>query len=374
MADPVNTDPLEAIQLEDGIGLCMSGGGFRAMIFHLGALWRLNELGLLRRIQRFSSVSGGSITNGALAFGWSRLAFDANGSAVNLGEIVGKPLLAFAKQKVDVKAALVGLLPGQSGAHRVSLAYDKALFHGASLQDLPSTPRFVFNTTNLMSGSLLRISADYAADHRIGQIERPHFRLADVVAASSAFPPVLSPLDLKFGDQKMVPWPDAALGGPPYTQRAVLTDGGVYDNLGLETVWKRYRTILVSNAGRNVGAEEQPWHSWPLQLYRVLNVIHNQVDNARERQLIALARAKLRIVAYWAIETEPSGYQVKPALVLSDEERARSAGISTRLSKLSTEDCALLMRHAYLLCDLAVRRFVDPNLPPPAAFPEFGNP
>ena len=40
-------------KLEDGIALCMSGGGYRAMVFHLGALIRLNEAGLLRQMGRF---------------------------------------------------------------------------------------------------------------------------------------------------------------------------------------------------------------------------------------------------------------------------------------------------------------------------------
>src|SRR5258708_12082538 len=45
-----------------GIALCLSGGGYRAMLFHLGTLWRLNELGYLPKLDRISSVSGGSIT------------------------------------------------------------------------------------------------------------------------------------------------------------------------------------------------------------------------------------------------------------------------------------------------------------------------
>ncbi len=48
-------------QLEDGIGLALSGGGYRAMVFHVGALIRLNEVALLRKVKRISSVSGGSI-------------------------------------------------------------------------------------------------------------------------------------------------------------------------------------------------------------------------------------------------------------------------------------------------------------------------
>lgn len=54
---------------EEGIGLALSGGGFRAMLFHLGSLWRLNELGLLQKLNRISSVSGGSLLAGRLAAG-----------------------------------------------------------------------------------------------------------------------------------------------------------------------------------------------------------------------------------------------------------------------------------------------------------------
>ena len=49
------------------IGLALSGGGFRAALFHVGVLARLAELGLLRRVEVVSSVSGGSII-GALYY------------------------------------------------------------------------------------------------------------------------------------------------------------------------------------------------------------------------------------------------------------------------------------------------------------------
>jgi NTE family protein len=50
-----------------GIALCLSGGGYRAMLFHLSALKRLNEIAYLPKLRRVSSVSGGSITAGVLA-------------------------------------------------------------------------------------------------------------------------------------------------------------------------------------------------------------------------------------------------------------------------------------------------------------------
>jgi hypothetical protein len=50
----------ETKQPRQGMALCLSGGGYRAMVFHLGSLWRLNEAGLLKKLSRISSVSGGS--------------------------------------------------------------------------------------------------------------------------------------------------------------------------------------------------------------------------------------------------------------------------------------------------------------------------
>src|SRR5258708_23512593 len=69
---------------EDGVALALSGGGYRAMMFHVGALYRLNEIGLLGKLARISSVSGGSITAGLLGLLWSKLQFD-NGKAANFG-------------------------------------------------------------------------------------------------------------------------------------------------------------------------------------------------------------------------------------------------------------------------------------------------
>jgi NTE family protein len=67
----------KSTDIEDGMALCLSGGGYRAMVFHAGALWRLNELGLLKKLKRISSVSGGSITAGVLGMNWQKLQFDA---------------------------------------------------------------------------------------------------------------------------------------------------------------------------------------------------------------------------------------------------------------------------------------------------------
>src|SRR5262245_362446 len=138
----------------EGVALCLSGGGYRAMIFHLGALWRLNELGYLARLNRVSSVSGGSITAGVLALAWPRLEFDA-GRATNFTERVVAPLRAFASRTIDVPAIALGIVtPGRTISDRIAASYSRHLFGDKTLQDLPDKPQFVVNATSLQSGSL----------------------------------------------------------------------------------------------------------------------------------------------------------------------------------------------------------------------------
>ena len=75
-------------RIPNSIGLSLSGGGFRATLFHLGAIRRLNEFGILPNITTISSVSGGSILNGFLA---SRLPAQCRkGSLISTGTPAGR--------------------------------------------------------------------------------------------------------------------------------------------------------------------------------------------------------------------------------------------------------------------------------------------
>ena len=100
-----------------GIALCLSGGGYRAMLFHLGALVRLNQAGFLNHIDRISSVSGGSIAGGMLGLAWSKLAFDGNGVATNFTDLVTKPLRVLAAHTIDIGSVFSGVFgPGTVAA------------------------------------------------------------------------------------------------------------------------------------------------------------------------------------------------------------------------------------------------------------------
>src|SRR5262245_36445135 len=99
-----------------GTVLCLSGGGYRAMVFHVGALWRLYDSGILASIERFSSVSGGSICAGRLALAWKKLSFDPNAIQSDFVPEVVNPIRALASETIDAEAIVLGLaLPGSIG-------------------------------------------------------------------------------------------------------------------------------------------------------------------------------------------------------------------------------------------------------------------
>ena len=160
------------------------------MLYHVGALHRLNELGLLSVTGRFSSVSGGSIAAAVLGAAWRQLRFDESGVADNFVDLVQTPLFELAGRLLDVTSVLEGVGSLRGPAKALSRRYVRYLFGSATLQDLPDAPRFTLNTTNLATGTLMRWAKEYTADYKVGTIFEPTAALADVVAASSHVPAV----------------------------------------------------------------------------------------------------------------------------------------------------------------------------------------
>jgi len=356
-----------------GTGLCLSGGGYRAMLFHAGVLWRLNELGMLSKLARISSVSGGSITAGVLAHKWRKLAFDAAGIATNLEPEVVAPLRNLAGVTVDAWAIGIGALnPFATIGDEVTDAYAKHLFGDATLQDLPDAPRFVINATNVQSAALFRFSKKYMGDWRIGLVMNPTVSLATAVAASSAFPPVLSPVSIRLNPASFAP-PDPEappeLTGDEYRSRVVLSDGGVYDNLGLETVWKRCETILVSDAGQKIADDPAPAEDWARHAIRILGVIDNQVRSLRKRMLIAAYQQGDRKGAFWGIGTDIADYGLAKTLPCPHARTLELAATPTRLASTDENLQERLINWGYAVCDAGMRAHVLQGAQPPAAFP-----
>lgn len=376
--DPVH-DPLAAAEpdggssLEDGLALCLSGGGYRAMLFHVGSLWRLNDAGLLPELKRVSSVSGGSITAGVLALAWPNLAFGGNGVSLSFDDLIVRPVRRLAGRTIDAGAIVSGIfLPGSIG-EKVANAYRKYLFGSATLQDLPDDargPRFVFNATNVQSGVLWRFSRPYMGDYRVGLIRQPSLPLATAVAASSAFPPVLSPLTVDLDPADFDDTTGTDLTDEAYRDEIELSDGGVYDNLGLETVWKRYTRVLVSDGGGQMAPDPDPKHDWAQHAYRVLNIIDNQVRGLRKRQTIGAFRdaSDPHTGAFWGIRTDIADYGLSDALPCPHPQTLRLAETKTRLKALSDDHQDRLINWGYAVTDAALRAHVDASLPR-GAFP-----
>ena len=348
---------------EAGVALALSGGGYRAMMFHVGALYRLNEVGLLGKLRRISSVSGGSITAGFLGLMWSELQFNQGKTAKF--DLFVDGMRAMADTTVDVGAVIGGLLHGAISDH-VAKAYDRVLYKGATLQDLPddattNAPRFVINATNIQTSALWRFSRPYMGDYRVGLVHAPEVKLCAAVAASSAFPPILSPMTLPIS-QPVEATKGADLNRPPFTQQAVLSDGGVYDNLGLETV-KRFSTLLVSDAGQKVAPDESPHHDWVRHSLRILDVIDNQVRSLRKRELIEAYHNGVHTGAFWGIRTNFADYRLaRDPLDCATRNPVPLADIPTRLEKMPLELQNHLMNWGYAICDAALRAHIDAPL------------
>jgi NTE family protein len=205
-------------------------------------------------------------------------------------------------------------------------------------------------------------------------VRKPEIPLAVAVAASSAFPPFLSPLTLACDRMSFDPSVPAgsAFSDPKYREKIILTDGGVYDNLGIETVWKRYRHVLVSDAGQKMGGEIAPKRNWPLHLKRILDVVDNQVRSLRKRQILdAFANPNdIHKGTYWSIRENIALYPVHrtaPGDISIFEACApavtqKLAMIPTRLAELPPEDQDHLCNWGYAASDAGIRAWCLPFL------------
>lgn len=249
-ADRTARDPASA-QAEAGrsglpIRLALSGGGVRAAAFHAGVLRRMAAEGLLERVTHLSTVSGGSLLVAA--------AMSANGMAwPSSGTYRGDIFPALRRLLTTVDLFSVRAI-GWAGALRFNrrlltarssvvadLLFDRWGVTGR-VRDLPSSPSWSINATSLHSGKNWRFSAREMGDWRFGRHYAPDVRLADAAAASAAVPYVLGALWL---DLPTEGWfkTDPATRKPlvrtqPPATRIGLWDGGAYENLGLEAIYK----------------------------------------------------------------------------------------------------------------------------------------
>ena len=360
-----------------GIALCLSGGGSRAMLYHAGAILRLAEIGLLGKIDCVSSVSGGSIAAGLLASCWARTGGAPSPDGVCTHVI--EPALNLSSKFVDIPAFLVGtLLPWSSPGRQLAKALDEHLYKGFTLGELPQSPEFVINATNIGTGVLWRFSRDFVGDYQVGGGPRPRLRLSTAVAASSAFPPFFTPFTLRFG--RGVPWPQngklPADRVQPFRRRVDLGDGGIYDNLGLETAWKRFETVLVSDGGGTYRLKPKLPTDVIRLAIRVTETIDHQVRSLRLRHLVENYKPVTKTApprrkgALWMIRTPYAKYPNRPAGIDAPEHRTDElALVGTHMRGLDADVARRLVNWGYAISDAAIRSYMqdveldDPRLP-----------
>ena len=353
------------------IGLALSGGGFRATLFHLGAMWRLNEAAMLQEIGMISSVSGGSILSALLATRWSRLRFE-EGVAVNFIDEVAEPIWEFCSRDIDHLAVLFGLVAGTA---RLEESYKSYLLGEFTLEELPDYPDFVFNAAHIETGRNCTLSREGLHTWRLGDIATPKLSLAKAVAASSACPPYFPAVILDLEPDAFVKTTDYAglYHRDDLKRQMSLTDGGVYDNLGVHAI-RRCGTMLVSDGSAPLQAamSSRLKRQFDHRVLRPMEIAIEQTRALRRKQLVDDYINSVKEGCLWYANTDIRQYQIESPFPVRPEWRDYFGAIRTRLNAFSDAEKSLLINWGYIMCDLSVREHYRPEVPVPRVLPFQG--
>ncbi|MCX5711739.1 MAG: patatin-like phospholipase family protein [Candidatus Omnitrophica bacterium] len=230
------------------IGLALSGGGSRAMAFHLGCLRALNDIGILDRIGVISTISGGSIIGAYYAYtpqksfdefesdickflreGFQRRILLELAKPHNFVPCISSSLITYA---CEIAAFLnKGQFKPQRYPSRTDI-FHKVLHRDVFHEITMNSPRrnnveVVIGACELRTGSAFRFGNNRSGSWRYGDVAISNIDVAFAVTASAAYPILLPALDrtLKF-----------CKNNQEKEQRVLLTDGGIYDNLGVKVL------------------------------------------------------------------------------------------------------------------------------------------
>lgn len=369
------------------IALALSGGGFRATVFHLGVLARLAQEQHLEDVSILSTVSGGSLCAG-LVFTLNDLRWPTS------SEYITK-VLPRAQQLLTTKDLQRAIILRQlsmfwnifeTRADDLSAMMQKYWGITAKLSDLPGTPRWIINATCYETGKNWRFEHFRMGDYVFGYTFDPDIPLADAMAASAGFPGLIGPLVL---DTRRYEWSnyvdttqEIALLTDPDAQRSRvrqsvkpdfpivhLWDGGAYDNYGLEglidvrTGWRKDVEFLIvsDGAGRS---ESEKYQRGPKALLRLATgIMMDQVRSLRTRIVME------RLLNHFAddkgaflqmgnsardVLSEAQRESVIPQITqdaMSNEEARLAAKMPTVIRKLSAEEFERLFRHGFEVAD-----------------------
>ncbi len=316
------------------IGLALSGGGSRAIAFHLGCLRAMHDRGLLDQIVAISAVSGGSVI--AAMYGYSSDSFEEFDDRVVT--FLRRGLLGKLVRRTFLSPRLLGSIGAHAvagtaamGANLLRMALTVANIGAAErrekvrppfrrwvsrttafedilreclFRDLVLTSRrrgdidIVLNACELRTGSAFRFGSRESACWRFGRLVDNDVPVALAVAASAAYPLLLPAIDrsVTFADRE----------GRKFTGRVVLTDGGVFDNLGA-TCFEPGRSsdfgyntfcpeyIICCDAGQGLLSDNIIPYYWPSRMARSFEAVYRKAnDGMRQRLHEYAASGKLK--------------------------------------------------------------------------------
>lgn len=316
LAPLATTEGLDGV-IDQGIGLALSGGGSRAAAFHLGCLRALHDRDLLRQVRVVSGISGGSLVAALWAYGPPQFeGFDETTVRLLRRGLQGatvRRLLRPRSMVMNLSAASAGLASRLLGTRRSAARRSNrtdALV--SALSDLAFGARtmpevthegldVVLTATDLRTGNAVRFGSTRSSCSRFGTIVEP-VRVATAVSASAAFPLLLPALERTFTFERNGARADEAL---------LLSDGGIYDNLGLSVLEPGRSSVftphvydlpyvLSCDAGRGELQMRSP-HFLLGRLIRSFDIVHRRAQNgarARLHEWMAAERIKGFVMAY----------------------------------------------------------------------------
>ena len=366
---------MDEVAKRDGIGLCLSGGGYRAAIFHMGALRRLLETGVLQRIKSISSVSGGSITAAHIATQLKRhdLRNFQDVSPDEWEKLFAAPFRKIASKDIRTWPLIKNwiffwnLWRPYVRAETLQKSYEK-LVTNLKLSDLPEYPQFIFCATDIVFAVNWEFSRSRVGSYESGSVSPfPDWKLSFAVASSSCFPPLFDPMRLPGGNLKFSGGNAAKEEDfDKLVSRMRLSDGGVYDNLGMEPIWKTHETVLVSDGGAPFKFAASS--SALGRVKRVLDSMGEQQAKLRRRWLIAGYNTGEFRGTYWKLETINQG---KGHEGYSENFTKKFiATVRTDLDRFTEAEIAVLENHGYMTASRKLDKYckdiISPESPPPA--------
>jgi NTE family protein len=206
-------------------------------------------------------------------------------------------------------------------------------------------------------------------DNMIGYVENPDIPISEVMAASAGFPFFIGPYSLKTEKYTWTPSRYAKDDWiPPDTPSLHLWDGGVYDNLGLESVYKMedggslsdgVDFLIISNASSPI--ENLKSGVFPRNPMRILEILKDQVTALRSRDVMDFIKrtgqgmfVKIGNSAEMIASESNCSEQLKAQLVercISTERAAQAMRYPTTLKKPNDSEIQTLFRHGYEVAD-----------------------